>query len=87
MEFRPFNLELNLHCAETPSCTNCKFRVGCPIRKKFYDQDENKREFKLQMSEILTADVFGKGNAFEAYVFFRNKMLEETHLHKEFSYM
>lgn len=55
MEFRPFNLELNLHCAETPSCTNCKFRVGCPIRKKFYDQDENKRELncKCQRFSLL----------------------------------
>lgn len=55
MKFRPLNLELMMNCAETPSCTNCKFRVGCPMRKRFYDQDERATELRFQMAEILTS--------------------------------
>ncbi len=87
MEFRPLNLELMMTCAETPTCTNCKLRVGCPTRKRFYDQDERATELRFQMAEILTSTIVNKDNAYKAYVFMRNKMLEETHLHKEFSYL
>lgn len=87
MKFRPLNLELMMNCAETPSCTNCKFRVGCPMRKRFYDQDERATELRFQMAEILTSTIVNKDNAYKAYAFMRNKMLEETHLHKEFSYL
>lgn len=87
MEFRPVNLELLIACAETPTCTNCKLRVGYPIRKRFYDQDEVTTELQLQMAEISTSTIVNKDNAYLAYVFMRNKILEETHLHKEFSYL
>ena len=87
MEMRPLDLKLCLVCASTNLCSECKLRVGCPIRHTFYDGDLSV-EVAVQMTELLIQKNIGEQKAYEHTSWLRHKILCERGAHPGgFSYM
>ena len=80
MEFRPENEELFTTCSSQLLCTDCRLRVGCPIRYSFY-RGELATEIALQEAELMVQKPFGKDRAFDAAAKFRHKILCERGAH------
>ena len=91
MEFRPFTLELIEHCAQTTYCTDCKLRIGCPVRRDFYQksflEDETAFEVYLQTLELQLAKYFGEETSFKAFDHIRQKCYAERRINPHFSYL
>lgn len=80
MEFRPENEELFTTCSSQLLCTDCRLRVGCPIRYSFY-RGELATEIALQEAELMVQKPFGEDRAFDAAAKFRHKILCERGAH------
>ncbi|MBR2241483.1 MAG: hypothetical protein IJ890_08970 [Clostridia bacterium] len=80
MEFRPENEELFTTCSSQLLCTDCRLRVGCPIRYSFY-RGEIATEIALQEAELMVQKPFGEDRAFDAAAKFRHKILCERGAH------
>lgn len=79
MNLRPMNREVLIECAQQKFCTNCKYRIGCAMRKYFYI-DDYQFEIKLQMVEIKIIKEFpdlDQEVIWGSTQSFRNKRLRE----------
>ena len=87
MEFRPVNADLLITCASTERCNSCPLRIGCPIRRTFYEGDI-KVEISLQRAEIRLSKFVGEEVAFRRSDRFRQKILCERGEHPDgYSYI
>ena len=80
MEFRPENEELYDTCSSQLLCSDCRLRIGCPIRYSFY-HGELETEIALQEAELFLQKPFGEDVAFDAASKIRNKILCERGAH------
>ena len=81
-------------CADTNYCTDCRFRVGCPIRPMFY-LDDTEFEMNIQIAWIKTTEamkdyeIFGEGFVQEktnvSYALLQNKRRKELAEHHKYS--
>ena len=90
MEFRPCDLNLLSHCVKTEFCTDCKFRIGCPIRHEFYlriFETDIDFEIFLQTLELEFGKNSDEDRCFEATEQVRRKYYMEKRINPHFSYL
>ncbi len=90
MEFRPHTKELYLHCAATQYCTDCKYRIGCPIRHSFYSKGlktDIDFEVLIQSLELEFQSSVGEDTALDATNSIRYKYYTEKRINPQFSYL
>lgn len=90
MNLRPLTEELLSNCVREDFCTDCKYRVGCPIRFSFYDKkldSELHFEIQLQLLEIKAAKIFGVDDALMGANHLRNKVVLERKNNPTYSYL
>ena len=86
--FRPLDNELLQNCPTVQFCKDCKYRIGCPIRRSFYSiEDELQLEIFLQTAELKFQKAFGEDEAFGAVDHLRQKIYLEKRNNPIFSYI
>ena len=90
MNLRPVTHELLVHCVNTDFCTNCSYRIGCPVRHSFYNpylKNDIDFEIFIQTMEIRASKTYGENIAFLGTEHIRNKRTLEMKNNPFFSYL